>query len=243
MGDGCCSATRTRIGEKGIGIKTLALERHKQVARLQGACVGVHTDQGRSGVPHQARSRNARLNKGERLLKGHHCASGGRDGLVSPCLQRALRMGHVRERHAHARRLLGVFVAFAGDQHHVGGRGIGNGQRNGRGAVGLGAHHAAGDGALQDLVHDGRGVFAAWVVAGHDDPVGLVLRHGAHQGALARVAVAAAAKHAPQLATTLLGHRAQGLQGLVQRVGRVGVVHGYQGLPRAVELLHAAGHR
>ena len=38
-------------------------------------------------------------------------------------LQRSLRVGHVGERHAHACRLLGVFVALAGNQHHIGGRG------------------------------------------------------------------------------------------------------------------------
>ena len=84
-------------------------------------------------------------------------------------------MGHVGERLAHTGRLLGVFVALAGDQHHIGGRCLGNGQRNGGGAVGLGAHGVASDGALQNLVQDGRRVFAARVVAGHHHPVGVVL--------------------------------------------------------------------
>ena len=47
-------------------------------------------------------------------------------------------MGQVRKRNTHACDLLGVFVALASNQHHVGGCGLGNGLRDGDGAVGLG---------------------------------------------------------------------------------------------------------
>jgi hypothetical protein len=56
--------------------------------------------------------------------------------------------------------------------------------------------------------------------------------HGglAHEGALAGIAVAAAAEHAPQLPASRLGQRRQGLQGLVQGIGCVCVVHHHGGL-------------
>ena len=85
--------------------------------------------------------------------------------------------------------------------------------------VGLGAHRATGNRALQDLVRDGGWVFAAGVVAGHHHLVGLLLGHGAHQRALAwrrgrrrSRTRTTAARHAQQPG-------AQGLQGLVQSIG------------------------
>ncbi|MEX1083804.1 MAG: hypothetical protein WEC82_05745, partial [Xanthobacteraceae bacterium] len=78
-----------------------------------------------------------------------------------------------KRRYAHACRLLGVFMALAGNQHHIGRRGFGNGLGDGCRSVGLGAHGATGDRALQDLVQDGGRVFAAGVVAGHQHLVGL----------------------------------------------------------------------
>ena len=54
--------------------------------------------------------------------------------------------------------------------------------------------------ALHDRIGDSRRVFAARVVAGHHDALGKARRDGAHLRPLARIAVAAAAEHAHELA-------------------------------------------
>ncbi len=96
--------------------------------------------------------------------------------------------------------------------------------------------------AAQNVVDDGLGLLAARVVAGHDHLVGTGLGNAAHQRALAGIAVAATAKHAPQLAAALRSQRAQRLQGLVQRIGGVGVIDGHQRRTGLADLLHAPGH-
>ena len=53
-------------------------------------------------------------------------------------------------------------------------------------------------------------------------PVGQTGCNRPHQGSLARIAVAAAAKHAPQATLHMLP---QGLQYFFQRIRRVGIVH------------------
>lgn len=156
--------------------------------------------------------------------------------------QRSTRMGGIREGPAHARGLLVVLVALAGDEHHVAPIGFGDGTRDGGIALGLGLHRGAGDRAQQDLVQDGARRLVARVVAGHDHRVGALLRDAAHERPLGAVAVAAAAEHAPQAPAALLRHGAQRLQGLLERIGRVGVVHGHQGPVRLVDELHAARH-
>ena len=84
----------------------------------------------------------------------------------------------------------------------------------------------------------------ARVVAGDHHVVGQAGRNRAHQRALAAVAVAAAAEHHGQLPATRGGQRAQGLQGFVQGVGRVGVVdHQLRQLLTIAHALHAARHR
>ena len=59
-------------------------------------------------------------------------------------------------------------------------------------------------------------------------------------GRLVGVALAAAAEHAPELAAALLRQRLQRLQRLVQRIGRVRVVHRHQRLAGHAQPLHAA---
>ena len=70
----------------------------------------------------------------------------------------------------------------------------------------------------------------------------MLLCHRTHQRALAGIAVAAATEYTPQLPPALHGKRAQCLQGLVQGVGGVGIVHRHQRLPRRHQPLHAARH-
>eukprot|EP01034_Spumella_vulgaris_P037545 gene37545-46318_t len=70
---------------------------------------------------------------------------------------------------------------------------------------------------------------ALWLAA-MASVLGLLLGHGTHQGALGGVTITSTAKHAPQLPPALLRQGAQGLQGFFEGVGRVGIVHGHQGL-------------
>ena len=109
------------------------------------------------------------------------------------------------------------------------------------GTVLLLRHMGGGNHALPDLVDDGAG----------SSPRGLSLvtmtrsasrRHGAHQRALGGVAVAATAEHAPQPAATRCAAMGAAPQRLVQRVGRVGVVHGHQGWPAKASTAACARH-
>ena len=105
-------------------------------------------------------------------------------------------------------------MALACHQNHVGRFGAGN--RVGDGGAPVHLHfglRVAGESG-QDVRNDCRGLFAARVVAGDDDLVGPCGGNRAHQRALVGVAVATAAKHAPQLTRALLCERAQGVQGL-----------------------------
>ena len=72
MCQGGRSAAGLGLGQEGVGVKALALERDKQIARLQGAGVGVHTGQGRGAITHQVGAGDALADKAQGLLKGHH---------------------------------------------------------------------------------------------------------------------------------------------------------------------------
>ena len=95
----------------------------------------------------------------------------------------------------------------------------------------------------QNLADDGVGLFAARVIAGNHDPVGVTGSNGSHQGALGSVTVAAAAEQTPQLAATLFGQGAQRHQRLGQCIGRVGVIDCDQWLSGPTQALHAPRHR
>ena len=69
---GGCGAAGLGLGQEGVGVKSLTLERDKQVAGLQGAGVGVHTGQGRGAITHQVGAGDALADKAQGLLKGHH---------------------------------------------------------------------------------------------------------------------------------------------------------------------------
>ena len=72
MGNGGGGAGRAGLGQKGVGVETLALQGHEQVAGLQRAGVGVHARQRRGAVAHQARGRDAGAQQLEGLLQRHH---------------------------------------------------------------------------------------------------------------------------------------------------------------------------
>ena len=74
--------------------------------------------------------------------------------------------------------------------------------------------------AAFDVGDDGERILAAGVVRRHDGVVGLE-GLAPHDGALARVAVAAAAEHADRASGR---ERDDGAERLLERVGRVGVV-------------------
>jgi hypothetical protein len=125
----------------------------------------------------------------------------------------------VEERMLDAADVLVVLVALAGEQDHVGGR-----RRADRVADRLGpvldhVDLVVADGADQDLREDEVRRLEPRVVAGHDHVLGELDRDRAHQRALAGIAVAAAAEHAPELAAALGGKRAESRQRLLQASG------------------------
>ncbi len=135
-------------------------------------------------------------------------------------------------------------MPFAGDQHHVGRRGVQNGLQDG--LIALASHLQSAPlrwrEALQNLVDDGLRIFHARVVAGQHDVVGALRGGGRHQGALARVAVATAAKHAPQSPAALGRQGPKSSQRFFQGVGCVRVIHHCQRLIALADPFHAARH-
>ena len=92
-----------------------------------------------------------------------------------------------------------------------------------------------------DVRDDAARIFGARVVVGDDDVVRELRGDGAHQRALARVAIAAAAEHDVQAAAAM---HARGAQRFAQRVGRVRVVDDRERHGRAAaEGFHAAARR
>src|SRR5450830_1713605 len=128
----------------------------------------------------------------------HGCARSQRQGSV---------VG-IGKHHLAALDFLVGLVAFTGQQDHVPFGGLLDGQQDGGGAVFDRLHAGAGTvhiHAGDDVGDDGARLFAAGIVAGDEDVFGH-LGDGAHLGALAGIAVAAAAEHAPQFSASLLRH-------------------------------------
>ena len=133
-------------------------------------------------------------------------------------------------------------MAFAGDQHHVGGAGAGQAVGDRLGTVHLDFHVVGAAHAGQDVADDGARFFKARVVVSDDDAVGLGRSDGAHQRALGVVAVTAAAEHTPQQAAALLGQRTQRVQRFLQCVGGMGVIDNRQRRVLAALALQASGY-
>jgi len=148
----------------------------------------------------------------------------------------------VGKRTALAAHFLVVLVTLAGDQHHVGRIGVGQRAFDGLGAIDLDDRRPGVAQAGAHGLDDGPRLFVARVVAGQHQAVGPAFGGLRHQRALAGIAVAATAEHAPQMSAALRRQRAQRLQHLLERVGRMGVVHHRQRRARQADALHAAGH-
>ena len=74
---------RARLRQKSVGVKALALQRDKQIARLQAAAVGVNARQRSAACAQQARLGFARSDPAVRLLQRHQ--GRGRAGLGLQC--------------------------------------------------------------------------------------------------------------------------------------------------------------
>ena len=120
-----------------------------------------------------------------------------------------------------------VLVALAGEQRDVSGTQARDGLANG--LAPLGDLERVGTG-LEDGGADRRRCFGARIVVGDDDGIGELGGGRAHQGALARIAVAAAAE---QHHEAPLGVGTQRAEHGGQGVGGVGVVDEHRGAVRA----------
>src|SRR3954451_3437053 len=133
--------------------------------------------------------------------------------------------------------LLPLLVALAGDDHDVAGLGDRDRLLDRGAAVDLDVDAAPA--ALQDLGDDRLRVLVARVVGRDDHDVGLVARDLAHERPLRAVAVPAGAEHDDEAPAR---ERARGAQHVVERVGRVGVVHEHRERLALVDRLEAARH-
>jgi hypothetical protein len=172
----------------------------------------------------------------------------GAIGAVNARLQRRLGLADIGERKARAGDLLVVLVTLASDEDDVGRRRRADRVADRLGAVLDHVDLVVADRADQDLRQDQIRRFEARVVAGDDDVAGEPAGDRAHQRPLGRIAIAAAAKHAPEHAAALLGQRRERGQRLVERVGRVSVVDDDLGQRVAAGAfdphpLHPAAHR
>ena len=105
---------------------------------------------------------------------------------------------------------LAGLMALAGDQHQVTVMRLQHGVGDRCSAADFNmprrVRHQRGDYLRQDAL----GVFAARVVAGKDHAISTLHGRRTHERAFARVAVAAATHHAPELSAMRQGHRTQG---------------------------------
>ena len=100
-------------------------------------------------------------------------------------------------------------MALAGDQHDV------RPARASLSAVAIASPRSwmirarVGLDAADDVAGDRLRILGARIVVGDDDLIGEFIGDRAHQRALARIAVAAAAEHAPQRAVAMFAQRAK----------------------------------
>ncbi|MNX57776.1 hypothetical protein D3C86_885990 [compost metagenome] len=120
------------------------------------------------------------------------------------------------------------FVALARQQHHVFRGRRPDGLQDGARAVDLNVGAGGFRNTGKYLFDDGLGRLGAGVVAGHHHMVGKFGGDAAHHRPLARIALAAATKHADQAARARHGHGAQREQRARQRIRRVRVIHHHQ---------------
>ena len=196
-----------RIGDEGVAIAGLALQRDEQIARLQGARVDRHAGGGerRAIAPPVASSRSLR---GPQRGHARRCLAPARRRTTSTSSNG---ITVVADR-------LSLLVALARHRQHV--AGAETVQRLGDRARPVADLAAAGAGGQHGGADRGR-VLAARIVVGDDGDIGKARRGGAHQRALAAIAIAAGAEHHVQPARRV---RAQRGQQPLQRVGGMRVI-------------------
>ena len=196
---------RAGLERRGDEVVTVArvLEGSEQVAGRQRA--RVDRDAGDRSVDRAVERAAARRHQGLHSPQrgfGH----GGPDGFV------------VAERQCRRADDLAGFVALAGDQQHVARLQQRYALPDCRGAV---ADLGRAGGVGENRLPDGGGLLAARIVVGDDHDIGVRCRDPAHDRPLARVAIAAAAEHADQLAG---GERADRAECRLQRFRLVRIV-------------------
>jgi hypothetical protein len=150
----------------------------------------------------------------------------------------------IRERRAHAVALLVILVSLARDEHEIAGRGARDRAADRGAAIELDDEIAsacsldAGDHCRSDRA----GVFTARIVVGDHDAIAARRRDAPHFRALAGIAIAPAAEYADEL-VALRDGRAQCIEHLLQRVGRVRVIDHDEGLRSAADSLHPSRRR
>ena len=133
-------------------------------------------------------------------------------------------LGHVIKRNDGGADDLSLFVAFTGDDQNVTGAKVFQRRCNRLAAAAdvLRARQIGRTDTRHHRIADGGGVFAARVVVGDDDAVGVACGNRAHLRTLAAVTVSAAAKHHMQFAMAM---RADGVQHGFKPVGCMGVIN------------------
>ena len=92
----------------------------------------------------------------------------------------------------------------------------------------------------QNVINDGARLFGTRVVIGDNRNIRELFRNRPHQRAFAFVAIAAAAKHAPELTGTVQARR---FQRFFQRIRRVGIINHNGRLTRRAKYFHTATNR
>ena len=104
-------------------------------------------------------------------------------------------------------------------------------------------HHASAarvQHARQNVINDGARLFGTRVVIGHNRNICELLGNSPHQRAFAFIAIAAAAKHAPELTGAVQARR---FQRFFQRIRRVGIINHNGRFARRAEHFHTAANR
>ena len=119
-----------------------------------------------------------------------------------------------------------VLMALTGDQHQISSLGLANGLGNRRSTIGHNNARTLGGNPSNHVIEDLLRVFGAWVIRSHHQLIGELSGNRPHLRPLAAVAITAATEHADELA---FSKRARRLQGVVQPIRGVGVVHQHSG--------------
>ena len=186
-----------------MGVEALAAQRDEQIARRDAARVAVDArDRRRHAADERASGSSARR---RRASSSSSSSRRSRASCVARACERAARVTRIGEREPRAADVLVVLVALAGDEDDVfGGAALPIAWRiaSARFSITSTSSWPIAPARICARIEVGR--FEARVVAGDDDAVGEPAGDRAHQRPLGRVAVAAAAEHAPEPAAARL---------------------------------------